>query len=244
MKLEAATQLGRGAADLPRHVAVIMDGNGRWATQRGRPRVFGHRNGARAVRKIVRMNRRLGIPNLTLFAMSTENLQRPFDEVKALFSLLRRYMQQEAEEMQTQGIRFRLMGDRSYLPREVEELACEVERTTEACTDMALTIAVAYGGKEDLLAGVARLTSDGAPITAENLERFLWSAHLPPVDLLIRTGGERRISNFLLWHLAYAELYFTDVKWPDFDEAHFDRALQDYCFRQRRFGQVTDDLKS
>jgi undecaprenyl diphosphate synthase len=244
LKVEPATHLVRDRADLPRHVAIIMDGNGRWATLRGRPRVFGHRNGARAVRKIVRMSRRMDIPNLTLFAMSTENLARPFDEVKTLFTLLRRYMQQEAEEMRTQGIRFRLMGDRSHLPREVEELACEVERATAACADMALTIAVAYGGKEDLLTGVARLARDGAPVTAENLERHLWSAHLPPVDLLIRTGGERRISNFLLWHLAYAELYFTDVKWPDFDEAHFDRALQDYCFRHRRFGQVADETKS
>jgi undecaprenyl diphosphate synthase len=236
--LEAAEKLSDARFELPSHVAVIMDGNGRWAKMRGRPRVFGHRRGAKAVRTIVRSSRRRGIKALTLFAMSTENLARPPDEVTALFKLLRRYMQQEAEEMVSKGIRFRLMGDRSHLPPEVEALAKEVERTTSVGSEMDLTIAVAYGGREDLLSGVDRLARNGVDVTAENLEKHLWSSHLPPVDLLIRTGGERRISNFLLWHLAYAELYFTDVKWPDFTEGQYDRALQDYTRRQRRYGQV------
>lgn len=236
--LEVAEKLADVRYELPRHVAVIMDGNGRWAKLRGRPRVFGHRKGAKTVRSIVRSSRRRGIEALTLFAMSTENLARPPDEVGALFKLLRRYMQQEAEEMVSRGIRFRLMGDRSHLPREVEALAKEVERTTSTGEEMDLTIAVAYGGREDLLSGVNRLAANGVEVTAENLERNLWSSHLPPVDLLIRTGGERRISNFLLWHLAYAELYFTDVKWPDFTDGRYDQALQDYSRRQRRYGQV------
>lgn len=237
---QAAQQLEQNDAALPRHIAVIMDGNGRWANAMGKPRVFGHRRGARAVRAVVRTARRQGIENLTLFAMSTQNLSRPFEEVRALFNLLRRYLQQEAQEMLEKDIRLRLMGDRSCLPPEVEELARETEELTTHCRTMTLTLAVAYGGREDLLAGVVQMANEGIEATAENLERSLWSSHLPPVDLLIRTGGERRISNFLLWHLAYAELYFTDVKWPDFGETQLQRALDDYAARQRRFGQVVD----
>ena len=136
------------------------------------------------------------------------------------------------------GIRFTLMGDRSQLAPELDEIARDVERATAPGTGMSLTVAVAYGGQEDLVVGLRRMVEAGGPVSAEQLERHLWSAHLPPVDLLIRTGGERRISNFLLWHVAYAELYFTDVYWPDFKVAHFDRALQEFERRQRRFGQV------
>lgn len=170
--------------------------------------------------------------------MSTENLTRPPAEVTALMSLLRQFMRQECKEMVETGIRFTLMGDRSRLAPELHDLACEVEHATAPGTGMHLTVAVAYGGQEDLVVGLKRLVEAGGPVTADQLESHLWSAHLPPVDLLIRTGGERRISNFLLWHVAYAELYFTDVFWPDFKVAHLDRALQDFANRQRRYGQV------
>ena len=235
---ETAELLHVEPVTLPGHVAIIMDGNGRWAQALGKQRVFGHRRGARAVRRIVRHSRKRGIANLTLFAMSTENLSRPKHEVQALFSLFRRYLQQEAEEMRERDIRLRVMGDREALPPGIESLAREVEEYTAGCRAMELTIAVAYGGHEDLLVGMRRLSERGLDITLENLEQQLWSSHLPPVDLLVRTGGERRISNFLLWHLAYAELHFTDVRWPDFSETHFERALEDYSRRQRRFGQV------
>lgn len=242
--LDAAIELEIPSVAVPNHVAVIMDGNGRWATARGKPRVFGHRRGAHSVRAVVRTARKRGVANLTLFAMSTENLCRPPDEVSALFRLLRRYMLQEADEMCDQGIRFRLMGNRGVLPDEVNHLADEVERRTADCSDMNLTIAVAYGGREDLLGGIGEMTKAGLEPTAENLEKHLWSAHLPQVDLMIRTGGERRISNFLIWHLAYAELYFTDLKWPDFGEQQFERAIADYAQRQRRFGQVPGSSSS
>ena len=236
--MEAASQLDIDHSPAPKHVAIIMDGNGRWAQFRGRPRVFGHQRGARAVRSIVTAARKREIPYLTLFAMSTENLERPQPEVSALFRLLRRFMQQELAEMLERDIRFRIMGNRSFLPPEVEGLAREVEKATAHCKTLNLTVAVAYGGREDLLTGLKDLAEKNIPVTAESLESSLWSAHLPPVDLMIRTGGERRISNFLLWHVAYAELYFTDVRWPDFSDAHFGRAITDYTVRNRRFGQI------
>jgi undecaprenyl diphosphate synthase len=223
---------------VPSHVAVIMDGNGRWAQARGKPRVFGHRRGARTVRQLVTRSREWGVRYLTLFAMSTENLRRPQGEVDTLFRLMQRFMADEADELCANNIRFRLMGNRSYLPPAVLEAAAEVEFATSACDAMDLTVAVAYGGREDLVAGIERLHRLGQQVTAENLAQHLWSAHLPQVDLLIRTGGERRISNFMLWHLAYAELYFSDVRWPDFDDKQYAQALRDFAQRQRRYGQV------
>jgi undecaprenyl diphosphate synthase len=228
----------RSVIEVPHHVAIIMDGNGRWATARGLPRVEGHRRGAKAVRRVVTAARERGITHLTLFAMSTENLGRPTDEVSKLFLLLRRFMLQEAELMRDKGIRFALMGDWSRLPPEVQDVARAVQSSTAAGRDMTLTVAVAYGGREDLVTGLQALVDEGGKVTPERLEGHLWSAHLPPVDLLIRSGGERRISNFLLWHLAYAELHFTDVYWPDFGVKDLERAISDYASRQRRYGQV------
>jgi len=225
---------------VPSHVAIIMDGNGRWAQMRGLPRVEGHRRGAKAVRRVVTAARERGISHLTLFALSTENLERPPEEVSKLFLLLKRFMLQEAQLMRNKGIRFALMGDRAQLPRDVDDLATRVEGYTAGCEDMILTVAVAYGGREDLVAGLQAMVDEGGPVTAERLEQHLWSAHLPPVDLLIRAGGERRISNFLIWHLAYAELHFTDVYWPDFGVKDLDRALSEFATRERRFGQVPD----
>jgi len=238
MSSEPAIVIKPRPDELPKHVAVIMDGNGRWARARGWPRLEGHRRGARAVRRVVRTARERGLTHLTLFALSTQNLDRPPDEVRALLRLLQRFMRQERQEMLDNGIHFTMMGDLSQLPSEVEEMAREVEAATSCGRDMRLTVAVAYGGQEDLVGGLRRLVEEGSPISAEQLEKHLWSAHLPPVDLLIRTGGERRISNFLLWHLAYAELHFTDIYWPDFKVADFDRAIQDFARRQRRYGQV------
>ncbi len=237
---EPATETAQCPIQQPHHVAVIMDGNGRWARIRGWPRTEGHRRGAAAVRRIVRAARERDITNLTLFALSTQNLSRPANEVRSLFGLLRRFMLKEAEEMRSNGIRFRLMGDPKQLPDEVADLAQTIADHTARCQKMTLTLAVAYGGQEDLVAGLQSLMLDegGEPVTAKRLEEHLWSAHLPPVDLLIRTGGERRISNFLLWHLAYAELHFTDILWPDFKVADLDRAMQEFVRRDRRYGQV------
>lgn len=223
---------------LPHHVAVIMDGNGRWAKARGRSRIEGHREGASRVRQVVRAARKHGIEHLTLFALSTQNLQRPPDEVDSLLTELRQFMRHECQEMIDRDIRFTLMGDVSQLPAEVRKIADEVKTCTACGDEMCLTVAVAYGGQEDLIAGLREVITSGAPVSAEHLERCLWSSHLPPVDLLIRTGGEHRISNFMLWHLAYAELHFTDVLWPDFDLPDFDRALLDFSNRQRRYGQL------
>jgi undecaprenyl diphosphate synthase len=228
-----------------RHVAIIMDGNGRWAQRRGLPRLCGHERGADAVRRTVTAARELGLEALTLYAFSEQNWGRPVAEVHHLMALMRAYLRREREELRRTGVRLALIGDRARLPADVR---CELEITeaaTAANTQLQLTLAVSYGGREDLVhaaraLAAAAVRGELAPegITEATLAAALASHQLPPVDLLVRTSGEQRLSNFMLWELAYAELHFTPVAWPDFGEAHLREALAAYDARERRFGLV------
>ncbi len=233
------------ARNLPLHVGIIMDGNGRWAEKRGQPRALGHKEGAQAVRRVVRMARRLGLTALTLYAFSEQNWARPEEEVDALMDLLREYLLHERDELLENGIRLNAVGNLGRLPGIVRAVLEPLRRETEVNDKMTLTLALSYGGREEiadaareLARGVAagRLTPDD--VTPEALRRLMPSLAVGDPDLVIRTGGERRISNFLLYGLAYAELYFADVLWPDFTEADLFRAIASYQQRERRFGQV------
>src|SRR5229473_5151251 len=234
-----------GAIDwdrLPRHVAIIMDGNGRWAAQRGQPRIAGHRAGVEAVRASVDTGARLGLGALTLYAFSTENWKRPRYEVEALMRMLRRYLRLELEEIDRQNIRFQTIGRTGALAKNVRS---EIEKATERTaknTGMILAVALNYGGRAEIVdacrAAVRRLIDEGnAPdeLTEERIANELYTRNLPELDLLVRTSGELRISNFLLWQAAYSEIYVTDTLWPDFRRIHLLDAIVDYQRRNRRF---------
>ncbi len=231
---------------LPRHLAVILDGNGRWAQARGLPRVEGHRRGADAVRLLVRTCRRLGIEALTVYAFSSQNWLRPSDEVMALMRLLHDYAHSERGEILDNDIRFSVVGDLDLLPAWVTPVLSELMKASSANHRMTLSLAVSYGGREEIVAAARRLarevaagTLDPAEIDGERLSAAMWTAHLPTdVDLVIRTGGDLRVSNFLLWQIAYAELWFTDTLWPDFGTEQLFEALRDFGRRERRFGRV------
>ena len=233
-------------ARLPRHVAIVMDGNGRWAQARGRPRTFGHKAGVGSVRAVVEASANLGIEALTLFAFSSENWQRPQTEVSVLMDLFLASLRREVKRLSENGVRLRVIGGREALAPKLQEQIAAAEAQTLDNTGLQLCIAANYGGRWDLLEAarrVARDVADGRLDPAELDEaRFasgLALADLPPPDLFIRTGGESRISNFLLWQLAYSELYFTDTLWPDFDARAYDEALAWYGGRQRRFGRTS-----
>jgi undecaprenyl diphosphate synthase len=223
------------ARPLPRHVAVIMDGNGRWAEARGLPRVAGHREGAEAVRAVVRTARRIGLPALTLYAFSMQNWARPTDEVAALMALLGEFLESERGEMRENAIRLNAIGDLARLPAPVLGTLEAVMAETRTNGGMILTLALSYGSREELVQA-ARAAAAAGPIDEAALEAHLWTAGLPELDLLVRTSGERRISNFLLWQAAYAELHFTDVLFPDFRDEAFLLALADFQGRERRYG--------
>ncbi len=231
---------------LPRHVAIIMDGNGRWAQTRGKVRTDGHHEGAEAVRRTVRHARERGVEWLTLFAFSSQNFGRPTEEVNALMLLLERFLIQERQEMLDNGIRLTAIGEREFLPARVREVLAETEAATAHGTDMRLVLAVSYDGRRDVVQAVKRLTSlaaKGLLLPADVCETQVMEAlstwEAPDVDLLVRTSGERRLSGFLPIEACYAELHFTNKLWPDFDEAALDTALADFSQRQRRFG-LTD----
>ncbi len=233
---------------LPEHVAIIMDGNGRWAQRQGFLRTLGHREGSEAVRRAVRACRRLGIRALTLYAFSEQNWDRPRFEVTALMELLKEFLVSEREELLDKGIRLRAIGRRSRLPDDVAEILERVESETAACDRMTLTLALSYGGREEIADATREIATRVAEgeLDPERIDERLIGAVLPsmevgPVDLLIRTSGELRISNFLIWAAAYAELYFTDALWPDFTEAELFAALAAYQTRERRFGQLPCD---
>jgi undecaprenyl diphosphate synthase len=231
------------ARPLPRHLAIIMDGNGRWAEARELPRVAGHREGAEAVRAVTRAARRIGIQALTLYAFSTENWGRPEPEVGALMHLLAEFLESERGEMMANGIRLNAIGDLSRLPAAVREKLASVQAETAGNRGMILTLALSYGGRQELVQAARRAAAaKGAALEAEDLESALWTAGLPDLDLLVRTSGERRISNFLLWQCAYAELVFTDVLWPDFRDAELFAAIAEYQARERRFGMTGAQL--
>ena len=234
---------------LPRHVAVIMDGNGRWAARRAMPRHVGHKAGVKAVRATVEGCARRGVEVLTLFAFSSENWGRPADEVTRLMELFVEAMDREVEELQRNGIRLRFVGDLGLLRPELVESMQAAEARTAANASMTLFVALSYGGRWDIARAARRLAEraaagelDPAAIDERLLEGELCLAGAPEVDLFIRTGGEQRLSNFLLWNLAYAELYFADTLWPDFDDAELDRALRYFAARQRRFGLTGEQV--
>lgn len=236
-------------AALPRHLAVIMDGNGRWAKQRQRPRTLGHRAGARAVRTIVEYCLRRGVPALTLFAFSSENWNRPEDEVSGLMRLFLRVLESEVDELTRLGVRLRFIGDRSRFPAAIRERMAAAEAVPLAAPRLMLTLAAGYGGRADI-AGAARRLAERVKagvmqpdeVDEATLGAMIDLADLPPPDLFIRTGGEHRISNFLLWQLAYTELWFTEVLWPDLDDTVLDVAFADFARRERRFGLTSEQL--
>jgi undecaprenyl diphosphate synthase len=231
-------------ASPPRHVAIIMDGNGRWARQRHLPRVAGHRVGARVVRRIVEDCARRNIGYLTVFAFSSENWRRPPDEVSLLMELFLRALRDEEMRLLENGIRLSVIGDRSALPARLQAAIAQVEAATAHCQGLHLTVATNYGGRWDIVQAAQALAARGEPITESSLSATLALAHVPDPDLVIRTGGEQRISNFLLWQIAYSELFFTDRLWPAFDEAEYDRALAAYAQRQRRFGRTPEQVQA
>jgi len=230
---------------LPRHVAVIMDGNGRWAKKRLLNRIRGHEKGADVVREIVRVCRRICIPVLTLYAFSTENWQRPKSEVMALMSLLEKFLAGEKQEMLSSNIRLNAIGQVERLPDETQNVLREVAQATEHCTGMLLNLALSYGGRSEIVKAVqeiAREVTEGKllpeEVSPEIVQDHLYTRGIPDPDLMIRTSGEMRISNFLLWQMAYSEIVVTDTLWPDFGEAEFVSILKDFQHRERRFGKV------
>jgi undecaprenyl diphosphate synthase len=229
----------------PHHVAIIMDGNGRWAKARGLPRVAGHRRGADAVRRVVRGAGELGIPVLTLFAFSTENWTRPADEVADLMGLLRHYLRSELDELRKNGARLRVIGNRDGLAADIVRDIAEAETMTAGNTRIDVNICINYGSRDEILRAARRLaqrvaTGEITPggIDQSSFERELLTAGLPDPDLLIRTSGEQRISNFLLWQCAYSELVFVDTLWPDFGKEHLEQAIVEFHRRERRYGGV------
>ncbi len=235
---------------LPAHVAIIMDGNGRWAKQRHLPRVEGHRAGAKTVRMVVEESRRLGIKHVTLYAFSTENWQRPQEEVWALMKLFERYLVSEQELLIKNNIRLKVIGNRERLPEGVQRAIINAEAATSGGTAMELILAVSYGAREEitatlqkLLAQVEQGTLKADQVNEQLISDHLYTANIPDPDLLIRTSDEFRISNFLLWQLAYAEIVVTPVLWPDFNQAEYLRCLQVFSARNRRYGLTEEQLK-
>ncbi|PKB25648.1 undecaprenyl pyrophosphate synthetase [Novosphingobium kunmingense] len=218
-----------------RHVAIIMDGNGRWAKKRHLPRAVGHQRGVESVRVLVRAAREMGLQALTLYAFSTENWRRPEDEVSALFGLLKRYIQDDLEEFVENNVRLRIIGDYRKLSADLVDLLDDALTRTAANDGTTLVVALNYGSHDEIARAAAKAAEKGA-ITAETIAAELDTAGLPPLDLLIRTSGEVRLSNFLLWQVAYAEMWFTDVLWPDFSPDHLREALDAFANRERRYG--------
>jgi undecaprenyl diphosphate synthase len=238
-----------GLDKLPTHLAIIMDGNGRWAQQRMLRRIVGHQRGAETVKMVVEQASLLGIRYLTLFAFSSENWSRPAIEVRALMTLLKKYIRQETARMMRKNIRYNVIGNRSELPDDVNQTLDWAIQETSGNTGMVLTLALSYGGRQELSLAATHLARDvlagklsADDITMEVFGSYLDTGGLPDPDFLIRTSGEMRISNFLLWQLAYTELYFTDINWPDFTINEFHKALTDFQSRERRFGKTSDQL--
>jgi undecaprenyl diphosphate synthase len=238
---------GNDASPLPRHVAVIMDGNGRWARQRGLPRVEGHRMGVRAVREVVECARELGIPYLTLYAFSLENWGRPEPEVRTLMVLLQEFLASELPLMRKHRIRLRVIGEQASLPFGVRKILDRTMSATAANEEMTLTLGLSYAGRNEIVRAARKIAAEAAAgtlaperVTEEHFSARLDTAGMPDPDLVIRTSGELRISNFLLWQSAYAEFVFTDVLWPDFGKPEFLQALEEFSRRHRRFG-LTDE---
>ena len=230
------------AAAVPHHVAIVMDGNGRWATRRFLPRVAGHKKGMDALRACVRHCGDRDIKVLTVFAFSSENWKRPPEEVSGLMELLAHALAREVPPLSDEGVQLHFLGDRSPLSEKVRKGLDQAEKVTATNQRLVFNVCFNYGGRWDIAQAAARVAAQGQPITEESLGKAMALAHVPDPDLIIRTGGERRLSNFLLWQAAYAELHFTDKLWPEFDAAAFDEALADYASRERRFGKTSAQL--
>ncbi|WP_452221853.1 isoprenyl transferase [Lacinutrix salivirga] len=234
---------------LPQHIAIIMDGNGRWAKQKGMLRAFGHENGTKSVRETVEASAELGIKNLTLYAFSTENWKRPKLEVDTLMKLLVSSLKKEIKTLQKNNIKLNAIGNLNTLPQKVYKELNEVISATQSNTRMVLTLALSYGSREEIINTVKEISLKvkNNIISAENIDEsvineHLYTQNLPDVDLLIRTSGEQRVSNFLLWQIAYAEMYFTKVLWPDFTKQHLYEAIIEYQKRERRFGKTSEQI--
>ncbi len=231
------------SADIPLHIAIIMDGNGRWAQARHRPRVFGHQAGVKTVRRIVEDAADMGIKHLTLYSFSTENWTRPKAEIAALFQLLKKYVADDLETLNSNNVRVRIIGSRDGLRPDLLEVVNRVEETTRNNTEFHLNIAFNYGGRDEILRATKALLRSGVAaedITEAHIAKHLDTNGIPDPDLVIRTSGEQRISNFLLWQAAYAEFVFTDVLWPDFTRADLEAAILEFQRRDRRFGNLSD----
>jgi undecaprenyl diphosphate synthase len=245
----SSTKTIPSTTSVPRHIAVIMDGNGRWARKRFLPRIAGHKRGVETVRDMVRQSVTLGVEYLTLFAFSSENWRRPADEVSFLMGLFMDALKREVDKLHQNNIRLAVIGDRSPFDAALCARIEEAENLTQANTGLTLTIAANYGGRWDIMQAMNKLiqqrAASGLPVQLDedSLSQQLSMHYAPEPDLFIRTGGEQRISNFLLWQLAYSEFYFTDTLWPDFDEAAFNLAIQSYQKRERRFGRTSEQLK-
>jgi undecaprenyl diphosphate synthase len=227
---------------IPHHIAIVMDGNGRWATRRFLPRVAGHKKGVDALRACVRRCGDLGVGVLTVFAFSSENWNRPADEVSGLMELLAMALAREVPQLQSEGVRIHFVGDRTRLSDKVRNGLAQAEALTADNKRLVFNICFNYGGRWDIAQAAAKLAARGEAITEESLARAMALAHVPDPDLVIRTGGEMRISNFLLWQAAYSELYFTPKLWPEFDGAALDAAIADYARRERRFGRTSEQV--
>jgi undecaprenyl diphosphate synthase len=235
--------------NIPQHIAIIMDGNGRWATAKGKPRSYGHQAGVETVTRIATDCAQIGVKYLTLYAFSTENWNRPIDEVSALMGLVLTALEEEI--FMRNDIRFRVIGDRSRLPKDVNKKLADVEERTAANKAMTLIAALSYSSKWEITAAVKQIAQkvNTGELTAEDIsdstiDEHLQTAGIPDPDLLIRTGGEQRISNYLLWQIAYSELYFTNIYWPDFNEEHLHLAIEDYQKRQRRYGKTEEQIEN
>lgn len=244
------TEFKLNTEKLPKHLAIIMDGNGRWAKKKGFLRAIGHENGAKAVRQTVETCAQIGIPNLTLYAFSSENWNRPKLEVDTLMKLLVKSLKKELETLTKNNIKLNAIGNLNNLPKSVLKELTEVLEKTKDNNRMTLTLALSYGSREELISATKQLCDKVKnniisidDIDESIINNHLYTKDLPDVDLVIRTSGEQRISNFLLWQIAYAELYFTDVLWPDFTNDHLMEALQNYQDRERRFGKTSEQLK-
>jgi len=234
---------------IPSHIAIVMDGNGRWARAKNRPRFMGHKKGVEAVRNIVKECSKLNIDTLSLFAFSSENWKRPEEEIKHLMSLFMLALDREARALARNNVKLKIIGDLSAFSEKLQEKIKYVESLTTGCTGLNLVVAANYGGRWDITEATKKLgkliesnDKNVDSITENDISEQLTTTDIPDPDLFIRTGGEKRISNFLIWQMAYAELYFTDVLWPDFDAEHLNIAIQDYSSRQRRFGKTSEQV--
>lgn len=224
---------------VPGHIAIVMDGNGRWAKRRLMPRIAGHRQGVESLRRCIRACAERGVRVLTVFAFSSENWSRPEDEVNGLMDLMAKALASEVPELQRTGVRMLFVGERESLSEQVRCGLAQAEAATAANAGMVLNVCFNYGGRWDIAQAARRVAASGEPINEATLAKAMALAHVPDPDLLIRTGGEQRISNFLLWQCAYSELYFSDCLWPEFDEAALDQALAAYAARERRYGKTS-----